>query len=78
MKINILLFASYREQIGKRELQFEVPEETNLHYLARQITAKYPISLDSALCAINEHYAPLEKQVKDGDTVAFFPPVSGG
>jgi len=34
--------------------------------------------LDQVLTAINEEFAIDEDIVKDGDTVAFIPPVSGG
>jgi molybdopterin converting factor small subunit len=32
----------------------------------------------SSLIAINEQYARREQQLRPNDTVAFFPPVSGG
>jgi molybdopterin synthase catalytic subunit len=34
--------------------------------------------LDSAIAAVNEEYAFPPDPVKDGDKIAFFPPVSGG
>ncbi len=33
---------------------------------------------DQMLCAVNMEYASSESAVKDGDEVAFFPPVTGG
>ena len=32
----------------------------------------------SMLCAVNAEYATLDATLRDGDEVAFFPPVSGG
>jgi molybdopterin synthase sulfur carrier subunit len=34
--------------------------------------------IENSLVAVNEEYAGLADKVKDGDTVAFIPPVSGG
>jgi molybdopterin synthase sulfur carrier subunit len=33
---------------------------------------------DRILCAVNMDYATLDATVRDGDEVAFFPPVTGG
>ncbi len=33
---------------------------------------------DQILCAVNMDYATPDTEVKDGDEVAFFPPVTGG
>ncbi len=32
----------------------------------------------NTLVAVNMEYAPLSREVKNGDEVAFFPPVTGG
>jgi sulfur-carrier protein len=47
--------------------------------LANRLEHSYRgLSLSGSLCAINEHYAEPEQMIQAGDTVAFFPPVSGG
>lgn len=79
MTIQLLLFASYRDQVGQRELRLELPSSTTVRQVADQLQAEYPdLSLKGALCALNEQYVSPEQEVKGGDTLAFFPPVSGG
>ena len=79
MTIQLLLFASYRDQVGQRELRLELPNNVTVRQVADRLQADYPnLSLQGALCALNEQYVSPEQEVKGGDTLAFFPPVSGG
>ena len=80
MTVHLLLFASYRDQVGQREMRLELP---NTSFTVREVAEKlqndYPdLSLKGALCALNEQYVSPEQEVEEGDTLAFFPPVSGG
>ncbi|MBD3107426.1 molybdopterin converting factor subunit 1 [Bacillus sp. AGMB 02131] len=76
--IKVLLFAQLQEEIGKRSLQLEANEWT-VKQVKEHLQQKYPHALfQAAMAAINEEYAFEEDIVKDGDTVAFLPPVSGG
>lgn len=79
MTVTLLLFASYREQVGQKKLVLELPHDCRVKDLAEKLEADYPeLSLTGGLCAVNEHYAEPDKALSNGDTVAFFPPVSGG
>ena len=79
MTIQLLLFASYRDQVGQRELSLELPNNATVRQVAEKLQTDYPgLSLKGALCALNEQYVSPEQEVKGGDTLAFFPPVSGG
>ena len=79
MTIQLLLFASYRDQVGQRELRLELPRSISVRGVADKLQTDYPdLSLKGALCALNEQYVSPDQEVKDGDTLAFFPPVSGG
>lgn len=79
MTITLLLFASYRDQVGQRELRLELPNNMTVRQVAEKLQIDYPdLSLKGALCALNEQYVSPEQEVKGGDTLAFFPPVSGG
>lgn len=77
MSIRVRYFASLKESIGRSE---EVVEGVG-NLTARElwtvcIADKVPS--DNVLVAINMNYAEWDSVVKDGDEIAFFPPVTGG
>ena len=82
MQINILFFATLKDLTGTKRLLLELPSETSTLAMVRDnIISRYPeieANLNAALASINEEYAFAQDTVKDGDEVAFFPPVSGG
>ncbi len=79
MTVELLLFASYREQVGARRLELDLPEGTRVRDVAVRLESEHSgLSLRGALCAINEHYVAPDAALSPGDRVAFFPPVSGG
>ncbi len=79
MTINVLFFASLREITNTRELSLSLTESLSTRALADKLEHDYAgLSLSGSLCAINEHYANPDDLITEGDTVAFFPPVSGG
>lgn len=82
MQIKILLFATLKDLAGKNRLTLTLPEEkVTVGDVRRALTAEYPqmgANVDAAIAAVNEEYAFPADIVKDGDEVAFFPPVSGG
>ena len=78
MTVNILFFASLREKAGRHQ-EVLLSEPLTLRELATRLEQTHSgLSLTGTLCAINEQYADPETLVSAGDTVAFFPPVSGG
>lgn len=78
MTISILFFASLREKAGRQQ-EVSLVSPLTLRELATQLEQTHAgLSLSGTLCAINEQYADPDALVKAGDTVAFFPPVSGG
>lgn len=77
--LTILLFATYRDQAGHKEVTLEVPEGATVRVVAALLEARFPdLQLKGALAALNENYASPEAVPRAGDTVAFFPPVAGG
>lgn len=80
--INVLFFAQTRELVGVDRLEldatFETAEQLRQHLTERG--DKWALALASAklLVAINQTISPLSAMIKDGDEVAFFPPVTGG
>jgi len=81
MLVKIRLFARLRELAGASELSREVPDGSSVRDAWNVLVAEYPPLGDysrNISCAVNEEYARLTAALKDGDEVAFLPPVSGG
>ena len=76
MTIHVRFFASLREQIGIRSKEVDAEGLHNVRDLWAFLT-KEPLD-DTTLVAINKTYSGPESRVKDGDEVAFFPPITGG
>jgi molybdopterin synthase sulfur carrier subunit len=79
--VNVLLFARAREAYGKGREQLDAntaaTPDACFAELAERVPALAPLR-PSLLVAVNECYADWSDDVKDGDEVAFIPPVSGG
>jgi molybdopterin synthase sulfur carrier subunit len=76
--IKILLFAELQEEAGVDNVEVEQAGLT-VAEIKEWLLQEYKLSsLANIMVAINESYATEEDEVKDGDTVAFIPPVSGG
>ena len=81
MKIKIKAFANVREILGYEEKPVEVPEDSCVSDVVRILSADYPgLKSVSAmlLFACNENYCSKETRLSENDTLALFPPVSGG
>ena len=77
MAIQIRYFASLKERVGVSEqtLAFIENESVRALWHRAQSSLTLPVQI---LSAINQEYVSLDTLVKDGDEVAFFPPVTGG
>ena len=77
MTITVKFFASLRETIGKASINLDAD---NIHTAADawNTATENHAPVSNMLIAINMEYANLDEAVKDGDEVAFFPPVTGG
>lgn len=76
MSITVRFFASVRERVGKELEAIDSAGINNVADVWRQ-SARVPMP-DNLLAAINMEYARTDQPVRDGDEVAFFPPVTGG
>ncbi len=84
--IKVLFFAQTRELIGIDSVELDGPFETVESIRAHLVEegtkkdGKWDLALESGklLAAVNQSIVPLDTQVKAGDEVAFFPPVTGG
>ena len=77
MNITVRFFASLREEIGCTESILSSASDMTVADVWQKSTQNRPMPAN-LLMAINQEYAELSQAVKDGDEVAFFPPVTGG
>lgn len=77
MSIKVLFFASLRDELGMSELDIEVDRVATVADVWSQITAGTSMP-SNLLMALNQEYVNPDAPVKEGDEVAFFPPVTGG
>lgn len=81
MKIRVRFFASLRDIVGRREVVLELPEGVTASELLQRFAGEHPrlqALLPSLLLAVNREYVESTQLLRDGDEVAFIPPVSGG
>jgi molybdopterin converting factor subunit 1 len=81
MRIKILFFASLRDYVGAKTIEFEIPPETTIGFLKELLTNQYPKlapGRNSIMTAINREYAGDEEVIPAEAEIALFPPVSGG
>lgn len=79
--IVVKLFGSLREEAGTRQLDFELAEGTRISELRAQLAESYPTfeRLGERLAvSLNLEICEQDAILRDGDEVAFLPPVSGG
>jgi sulfur-carrier protein len=77
MSITVKFFASLRESIGAADCELS-PEAIHSAADVWAAASGGKTRPTNTLVAINMEYAKAEDSVKDGDEVAFFPPVTGG
>ena len=81
MHVTIRLFARLRELAGASDLRRELPNDSVAGDAWDALVREFPAMADYSTvisCAVNEEYARLTAGLKDGDEIAFLPPVSGG
>ncbi len=80
MKIRFLFFASIREAAQRNEIGLDFPG-TRVVEAISHLQNQFPDIADKinkAQVAVNEEYADRDTELKEGDTIALIPPVSGG
>ena len=81
MRISIRYFAALRETTGQDSEQMDVAPGADASQVRDAIVAKHP-SLAGVLArsavAVNRTYAPADQPLREGDELAFIPPLGGG
>jgi sulfur-carrier protein len=77
MSIKVKFFARMRDEAGLSSGEVDFIEGISTSDIWSQLTknAEFP---ESVMIAVNLEYTSGEPSLKDGDEVAFFPPVTGG
>jgi molybdopterin converting factor small subunit len=80
MRVQVLYFAAFRDAVGKDGETRELAEHSTVADLwgaARKVPyfARFPVMPPAA---VNREYAAAETRLRDGDEVAYLPPVAGG
>jgi molybdopterin converting factor subunit 1 len=81
MKLRLLFFAGHREALGAVSKAFEMPDGSTVRDLFDTLAAKYTALKgmeERTIVAVNRDQVEWDRGLKDGDEVAFYPPVGGG
>lgn len=79
MRITTRFFAGSREIVGKSGMEIEVDDGATVAGLLYQLQQDFPdLDLEGLLVAVNTEYVESHFKLKNGDEVAFLPPLSGG
>jgi molybdopterin converting factor subunit 1 len=81
VRVTVRLFARLRDITGAAELSREQAPGDTVGSVWRALIAEYPELAGyqrSISSAVNADYARMDHPLRDGDEVAFLPPVSGG
>ncbi|MEQ1636263.1 MAG: MoaD/ThiS family protein [Methylococcales bacterium] len=77
MSITVHYFASLKERLGRASDSVDFSPNLTVLDIWRLANPEHPLPAP-ILVAVNMDYVSLSNPVADGDTVAFFPPVTGG
>jgi len=81
LKIKVLYFSSLKDRLKKSSEEIDINKPMSVKQFLKLLKEKHPEvsqSLDSVMVAVNEEYVDTNYTLKDGDVLAFIPPVSGG
>ena len=85
MNLRVLYFARLREMVGTAQEDIVLPAEVNsIQALTTWLSARGGVWQEAfsggqrLRAAVNQELAADAAPIKDGDEVAFFPPVTGG
>ena len=81
VRLRLLFFGAAREAVGNEAADWEASAPATVQSVFAELLESYPQLSRfgrSLLIAVNQEYAPQNREVRTGDEIAIFPPVSGG
>ncbi|MBI4320801.1 MAG: molybdopterin converting factor subunit 1 [Chloroflexi bacterium] len=81
MRLVVRFFASYREIVGQKELELDVPVGTTVRELLEILTQRYARLAQVASVSrfvVDQEFVEADTRLKEGSEVVFVPPVAGG
>lgn len=80
--LNLLVFAGLADRIGSSSLTLDVPglpiSAGDVKQLLSEAFPEASSLIATSFVAVNQEYAPEDHLIREGDEIAFIPPVSGG
>jgi len=81
MKVQVRLFARYREAAGRDRVELEIPDGGTAQAAWEAVSHRFPALgpyRPFTLFAVRNDYVEPSHPLRDGDELCLFPPVSGG
>ncbi len=78
MQITVKYFASLRELVGEAVASLDIDDSVTVNDLWQKILSDHQLEFEQVMMTVNHEYVKPEHELKSGDEVAFFPPVTGG
>jgi molybdopterin converting factor subunit 1 len=81
MKVRLLFFAVLRDIAGADARELALPDGTTASEVWQSLRSEFARLADYAhppMIAVNEAYAQPDTVLREGDELAFIPPVAGG
>jgi len=79
--VRLKFFARYAELVGQEDIELILPVPTTVAEVVRRVRSVVPGAAGlpaEPLTAVNLRHVRLDAPVRDGDEVAFLPPLAGG
>ena len=84
MHLKIFFFGELRERMDREFIESEFQGVKNVRELQEKLEENFEVlrecfdEVKLIKTALNHEYCSLDTELRDGDEVAFFPPVTGG
>ena len=75
MHIKVKLFASLRNQVGKKELDLDISDQKNVRDVIKVLNLS---EQDNFITMINGVHCKMDHNLNDGDVLSIFPMIAGG